>query len=228
MATSPKTDYLGLATTGLEIHGNSANASNQNLEVVGANAAFKSHEKFGSIKSPHCEYKITDELKNLGFVIGKVHGTNNDGPYALRSIQIHTGAGDEPTFAADGVQIQSGATKTLCTFTPTIPVLTPARHAITFGAFTYEETADLSLQSSDYTAEAEIDPVTINGVPKAADAIKGYEQVAVTMWTNSDTTAPSVQPGEGWFLFSDWDCSGSDGQMFVWTATYKKYLTPTA
>lgn len=227
MATSPKTDYIGLAQTGLEIYGNDSGASNQNNEIPGSDGSLIHCRKFGSIKAPHVDYKITGTLANLKLGLGKVHGTENAGPYALRSIQIHTGAGEEKTFGADAVQIQAGATKTLCTYDIDLPTLDPSRHASTFGAFTFEETPELTLQSGDFSAEAEIDPTTIEGVPKAADAVKAFEQVVATMWTANDTTPPAVAIGEGWIQFADWNCSGADGQMFVWTATFKKYLKPS-
>lgn len=237
MAKSAYTDWLGLATTGLEICGNGKGASNQNIEVPASNGAWISHEKFGSIAAPKCDYKITGDLSAqvLGALkLGKVHGSTGaaslQGPYALKTISIHTGAGDEPTFSAQGVQIQAGATKTICTFSPAIPALSPARHALTFGAFTFTESATLTLQSSDFTADCEIDPVTINGVPKAADAVKAFELVSVTMWTESDSAQPtvSVETTDGWFQFSDWDCTGADCAMYVWTATFKRYLTVDA
>lgn len=225
MAFAPKTDFLGLAKTGLELVSNQKNASNQNLEITGADGAYLADEKFGSIAAPHCDYKITGNLSNLGFKLGKVHtATGNTGPWALKTVSIHTGAGDEPTFGADGVQLKAGATQAVCTFTPHIPTLSPARHALTCGAFTYAESATQSLQSGDYTADCELDPTTINGVPVAADAVRAFEQVTATFWTNSDTTAPTVTVDSNWHLYSDWDCTGADGAMFVWTAVFRRYL----
>ena len=231
MSKAAYSDWLGLAMAGLEICGNRKGATNQNIEIPGADGAFIGHEKYGSVAAPSCDYKITGDLTATALAaikLGKVHGTGSApslaGPYALKTINIHTGAGDEPTFSASGVQIKSGATQTVCTFSPAIPALSPARHALTFGAFTFTESASLALQSADFVADCEIDPTIINGVPEAADAVKAFETVAVTMWSPNDTTAPSVTAGSGWFLFADWDCTGSEGAMYVWTATYKKYL----
>ena len=232
MSFAAKTDLLGLATTGLELVANAANASNQNLEIPGMDGAIIHVKKFGSVKAPHCDYKITGELSSLAYKLGKVHtGDGNTGPWALKSIQIHTGAGDEPTFGADGVQLKSGATQAVCTFSPHIPALSPARHASTCGAFTFTESESLTLQSCDYTADCELDPTTINGLPVAADAVKAYEQVVITMWTNSDATEPTITIDSNWQLHSDWDCTGADSSMFVWTATLRRYLpvdTPAA
>lgn len=225
MALPSKTDFIGLATTGLEVAGNAANASNQNLDITASNGAFRKHHGFGSIKAPHVDYKITGNVSNIAWKLGKVHsGTGNTGPFALKSVQIHTGAGDEPTVGADSVQIQAGATGTICLFTPDWVDLTPARHALTFGAFTFTESDTLSLQTADFLADCEIDPATINGTPKASDAVRAYEQVSITMWTDSDTVTPTIALEDGWFYYNEWDCSGSDGAMIVWTATLRKYL----
>lgn len=105
--------------------------------------------------------------------------------------------------------------------------ISPARHALTFGAFTYTETTALALQNAEFDATANISPATINGDPVAADATGGVETVAVTFWTNSETSIPSVSIASNWHITQDWTCVGADSQMFVWTATLTKYLSAT-
>lgn len=232
MSRSPKTDYSGLARTGLEVVANEQSASNQNLEIPGANGDIIGGEVFGHVKAPHVDFKITKSITIGGTTVankvtlGKVHKTGS--AFALKTVSIHTGAGDEPTFGVDLVQIETGATQTVCTYDLPELELSPARHALTFGAFSYTESATLALQTSDYTATCEIDPTTIEGAPVASDAVKGKIEVAVTFWTADDTTTPSVTAQSGWTQTGDWSCTGADGAMFVWTATYTKYLTATA
>jgi hypothetical protein len=232
MSKAAYTDWLGITTTGLEICGNAKGASNSNIEVTKSDGSYIKDEKYGSIAAPRCDYKITGNLTTEtlnALKLGKVHGSNT-GPYALKTINIHTGAGDEPTFSAQGVQLASGATATVCVFTPDIAELSPARHALTFGAFSFTESDSLTLQSGDLTVDCEIDPTIINGVPKAADAVKAFQLVTATMWMDSDATPPSVTvaTSDGWFHFTDWDCTGSEGSLYVWTASFKKYLSPDA
>jgi len=105
--------------------------------------------------------------------------------------------------------------------------VTPARHALTFGAFTYTESVNLALQSSEFEATCTLDPTTVNGDPIASDATAGRETVNVTFWANSEDTAPTVTVASGWHITSDWTCTGADSSMFVWTATFTKYLTAT-
>lgn len=70
---------------------------------------------------------------------------------------------------------------------------------------------------------------TINGEPVASDATAGTETVTITMWSSSEETAPSVSftTGEGWQITSDWTCTGADSSMYVWTATYQRFLKAT-
>lgn len=102
--------------------------------------------------------------------------------------------------------------------------VSPARHALTFGAFSYTESLSCALQSSQFEATASIQPTTVNNDPVASDTTGGRETVTVTVWTNSETDAPSVTPASGWHVTSDWTCTGPDASMFTWTATFTKYL----
>lgn len=231
MSIAPKTDYSGLARTGLEVAGNEQSASNQNLEIPGSNGDIIGGEVFGHVKAPHVDFKITKAVTIGGsaaenrVTLGKVYKAGS--AFALKTVSIHTGAGDEPTFGVDLVQIESGATQTVCTYDLPEIELSPARHALTFGAFAFTESATLALQTSDYTATCELDPTTIDGVPRASDAVKGKIEVAVTFWTADDTTTPNVTMATGWTQTGDWNCTGADSSMFVWTATFTKYLTAT-
>lgn len=232
MSLTAKTDYSGLARTGLEVVANEQSASNQNLEIPGSNGDIIGGEVFGHVKAPHVEFKITKAVTIGGSTVdnkvtlGKVHKTGS--AFALKTVSIHTGAGDEPTFGVDLVQIETGATQTVCTYDLPEIALSPARHALTFGAFSFTESATLALQSSDFTASCEIDPTTIDGVPRASDAVKGKIDVAVTFWTADDTTTPNVTTATGWTQTGDWNCTGADSSMFVWTATFTMYLTAAA
>ncbi len=126
-----------------------------------------------------------------GVALGKVHGSGAT-PYALSRIRIVTGAGTEPTVDTDAVEIESGASQSVCTYAIDELSVTPARHALTFGAFTYVESLSCALQSSDFEASVNLDPTTINGEPVASDSTAGRETVSVTMWSSTATTAPHL------------------------------------
>lgn len=139
---------------------------------------------------------------------------------------MSTGAGQEPTLNATAVQIEEGATRSVCVYPTTAVTLSPARHASTFGIFTFTETRDLTLQGCDYSASITLDPTKINGEPVASDSTAGIETISITMWSSSEENAPEItNVEEGWHITSDWACTGADSSMFVWTATYSHYLT---
>lgn len=226
MSFAVKTDFVGLGGTGLEIRANSTNDSQTVLQIPGADGSIIGDEKTGLVKNPSCEYIFTGTYSFSGIILGHVYNT----PYALQHIHISTGAGQEPVVTADAVQIETGATQTYCTYALSDlsgVEFTPARHALTFGAFTYTQSTSLTLQTSELDAQATIDPSTINNEPKASDAVAGVITVTPTFWTDTDTTAPSVTVTSGWSVTSPWTCTGSDASMFVWTCTLSKYLTAT-
>lgn len=225
MSFAAKTDYVGLARTGLALKSNSQNASNSVLEIPGADGSILGDEITGHIKAPTCAYTITGNATLNSIYLGKVHGTGNT--YALASLKIATGAGQEPTVDASAVQIESGAERAVCIYPVDSQSLTPARHALTFGAFSYTESVNLALQSSEFEATCTLAPSTINNEPVASDATAGKETVTATFWSNSDSIAPSVTVANGWHITSDWSCTGADASMYSWTVTLTKYLTAT-
>ena len=173
MAFAPKTDFVGLTsiiTAGLELRSNSTNDSQTVLQIPGADGSIIGDEKTGLIKNPSCEYIFTGNCMITEIMLGKVYslGTVPDvGPFALQHIHISTGAGQEPVLTADAVQIEALAQRTWCIYdiTSSIPSLfTPARHALTFDAFTYTQSTSLTLQTCELDAQATIDPSTINNV----------------------------------------------------------------
>lgn len=224
MAFAAKIDMVGLARNGLALRSNGQNGSNSVLEIPGADGSILGDEVYGHIKNPTCGYAITSALTLNDIKLGKVYG---NGDYALTRLHVSTGAGQEPTVEADAVQIEAGATQSVCTYAVDSVSLSPARHALTFGAFTYTENLSCALQNSEFEATCTLDPTTINGNPVASDSTAGRETLNVTMWSATETTAPSVTLASGWHQTADWTCTGADASMFVWTATFTKYLSAT-
>lgn len=224
MPLPTKTDFVGLATTGLELRDNGLGKSATFLEKTGANGAYVAAELFGAVAAPTCDYAITGSLSAFTKNLGQVYSSTTE-KYALQSITINTSAGGEPTVSASAVQIEDGASRTVCVFATPSVSLSPAYHALDFGAFSYTESSTLALQSSTLTAEATINTSTINGEPKASDATAGKATVSATFWNNSDTTAPSVTEGSGWTQSAPFTCTGADGDFFTWTVSYTKHLT---
>ena len=230
MSFANKTDFVNIGDdTILQLKANNQNASLTLLQIPGVDGSIIDDIITGRIKNPSCDYAIIgsgSKSWNLGQVYN-THTADTDPCYALQHIHISTGAGAEPTLTADAVQIENGSDRTFCIYPTSSIALTPARHALMFGAFTYEQSASLTLQTSEYDATANIDPSTINNSPVASDATAGIETVTPTFWTNSDTTEPTVTITSGWHVTTEWNCVGSDASMFVWTVTLSKYLTAT-
>lgn len=223
MSFATKTDYLGLETTGLAVKSNTQNASNGVLQIPKSDGSIIGDETYGHIKNPSCDYVISRSVTLSSLSLGKCHNTDNQ--YALQSIKVSTSAGGEPSFSATGVQIESGATQAVCTYDVDTLTLSPARHALTFGAFTFTESTSLVLNACDFEATVDISPSTINGNPVASDAVKGMETVNVTFWSSTELSAPSISVATGWHITNDFTCTGADSSMFVWTGTLTKYLS---
>lgn len=229
MSFAAKTDYAGLATTGLELRSNALNKSAQYLQKTGADGSYVADEVFGEVSAPSCAYAVTADLSSLAVTIGKVHAshTASDGKprYALQSLTISTSAGGEPTVEASCVQIEDNATQTVCVYEETITALTPEWHAQdVLSAFTYSESATLAMQDCTTTVSGNVNVTTINGVPKASDSTAGQTTVSATWWSTSET-APAITAAAGWTISSPLTCTGPDGDMFSWTATATKALT---
>lgn len=221
MAFQDKIDLVGIERTGIKLRSNGQNASNSVLQIPKSDGSIVGDEIFGHIKAPNCEYAIEGTATLSGLELGKCYNA----PYALTKLHIATGAGTEPVITTDAVQIEENATQSVCTYPIDSLTVSPARHALTFNAFTFTESKDLTLQSSEFDASISLSPTTINGNPIASDSTAGIETVNVTMWATSETTAPDVTVSTGWHLTQDWTCTGADSSLFVWTATFTKYLT---
>ena len=224
MSFAPKTDWIGLGDTpGLILRSNSENASNTVVPIHGADGTIIGDEQTNVIKNPTCEYAIDGTVNLSSITIGNCYNV----PYALSRIHVSTSAGGEPVVNADAVQIEEGASKTICTYKMPEIVVTPARHALTFGAVTYTESASLALQSGEFECNGNIQPSTVNGVPVASDAIEGACTVNLTFWTNSDTEQPDVSVDNSWHITTPWTCNGADASMFTWTVGLSRYLSAT-
>lgn len=98
---SPKIDLVGIGDdTNLKLRSNTHGQSNSVLQIPKSDGSIIDDEIYGHISAPNCDYAITGSTqfqKNLG----QVYSSN--GPYALQSISISTGAGQEPSFSATAV-----------------------------------------------------------------------------------------------------------------------------
>ena len=224
MAFFTKSDLIGLETQfpqKIQIRSNNHNHSWTLINVPGKDGSYLGEYHDGDIKTPSCEYVVLSDF-SFQVELGKVYNA----PYALQHVHIATSPGGERVITCDAVQIEPNATTTYCSYLLPAINLSPARHALDFGAFSFAEDVGLTLQSCDYDASADLGPVTINGNPVASDAVHGIITVNPTFWSSSET-APTVTSGSGWNLTTPWSCVGQDAGLFNWTCVYTKYLTVT-
>ena len=225
MSFFAKTDLVGLSSAfdsgKLQVRSNNDNKSWTLVNVPGSDGSFLGEYHDGEIKNPSCDYVVCSDLTFSGIELGKCY----NGVYALQHIHISSAPGVERVITADAVQIETGSTQAYCTYVIPTLTLSPARHALTFDAFTYTQGVALTLQSCEYDASIDLSPSTINGNPVASDAVHGIITVTPTFWTTSDSSAPSVTMSSGWNLTSPFTCTGQDSTLFNWTCTYTKYLT---
>jgi len=118
MSFEAKVDYVGLSQDGLSLKSNAQNASFSLLEIPGSDGSILGDLSSGAIMAPTCGYSVTGST-TISATLGEVGNTSLDAPYALTRIRITTGAGQEPTVEADAVQLEAGATRSICTYKPT-------------------------------------------------------------------------------------------------------------
>lgn len=99
MSFKDKTNLVGLEIEGLALRSNSDGSSNGILPINGSDGSILGYEKYGEIKNPTCEYAIVGSTLLSNIDLGKCY----NGQYALNSITVSTGAGQEPTFSATAV-----------------------------------------------------------------------------------------------------------------------------
>ena len=220
-------DYLGLEEEGkLLLTTHALGKSSNVVEKTGANGAYVANKVFGTLCAPSCSYEIVSAIAQFKKKLGKVYQSTRalaSGPIALRSFTVSTSAGGKPSFSAEGVEIEAGATGAAHEFETSQIAISPDYHAILFGAATFTESDTCGLSESTYTAECSLDPTKVDGVPVASDATAGKETVTLRFWSSNG--APSITAASGWFISSPMTRTRDDGDFEVWECTLTHYLT---
>lgn len=187
MSLLAKTDYFGIAGTGIEVQSTNENRSKQTAEAVGPNGFTVAIEAFGERIEPECEYLITQPISSKSIVIGGVH-TVDSKQIALGNLTISTSAGSAPTMTASGSQIEDGGTAK-CKVTVSLPAMSSLFHAQDFGLFTV---LSGQLNDSTLTIEGDVGTAEVDGVIKASDLTNGRMTVTGTIIGVSDAGAIST------------------------------------
>lgn len=229
MAFKTKQDYYSLGNVaGLTLVATSENKSESIAEAQGENGFVVATQTYGVRSAPACDYVITSNVELSGIVLGSVTAISSDN-FCLGEITITTGAGQVPTLAASGSQVESGTVHGGCTCTmPTINV-SKLHHAQKFGAFGINTGFGAHLTQCTFTAQCTVSTADKDGTPLAHDIVDGRCTVTGTIQcSTSPYTLPVIIPETGWELTSPLSETNPDGDFPTYTFTLTRYLTATA
>lgn len=222
MAFVAKSDYFGLATTGLSCVSNADGKTASVAEGRDSEGTIVAWTVYGETSAPTNSYVVGGSSNvSLSVTLGSV---SND--MCLNNFQIDTSVGNPPTVTASGEQVETGATAN-CTYTIPSATVSPLHHAqILFSMFSVSGDG-CHLQSANYTASATLTKATKDGVCVAHDVSEAKIEAQVTVLQTS-STAPTVAAGTGCVMTAPLACTNPDADYPTWTCTITKYLTQDA
>ena len=224
MSWEAKTDYCGLAGTGIVCKSSTENRQGQYLEKTGADGAICATKPYGTANAtPSNDYAIKADAA-LAFDLGAV--TAVDGKkYMLQSVTVSTGSAQEPTLSASAVQVEDAAA-TGNRFAVSGVTLSPDDIAqkVIDGFTLTGDGCELTQCNAEFSCTVGLS--TVNGDPVASDPHTGHIQLSLTI-LQTGTAAPVVAAAAGWDLSSPLTCSDPDADLPTWTCQVSKPLEKT-
>lgn len=232
MALKTKTDYYGIATTGLEVSDTSENRSISTAEAQGEDGFVVATESFGEKVAPTVNYVVTGTSVTLSdVVLGEriAFGTGqNAHKLMLATITISTSAGNAPTVSATGQQVEDGDGIDNCTVTLDDVTISGLHHAQFFGGITMSGTG-AHLTSSTYTLECTISTADVDGVTKASDLTGGKRTFTGNITVSGSTYAvPTITLPSGWHFTTPVTETNPNGDFPTYTFTAEAPLAADA
>ena len=225
-AFKSKNDYYGLGSlTNVEIVGTTENKSAQVAEAQGEDGFVVADLVYGEKSAPVCEYAVKGDV-SLGTInLGTINEIDNKS-FVMTEITVGTGAGQAPTLAASGQQIEDNAT-VACTASLAGISINGLHHAQTFGAFTIGGQG-AHLTQSNFTATAQVSTAEKDGDIIAHDITDGRITVngTVVVADNSYPT-PTLSAASGWVVTAPLTETNSNASFPTYSFTITKYLTGT-
>lgn len=226
MSFKAKTDFFGLAGSGLVITESNENKTASTAEGHNEKGDVVAFEVFGETMSPQCTYVLSADTSLASMKCGTpINGTGDysSKKFSLGGITINTSAGSPPSIQATGEQIPNNS-HTDCSYTFPAATLKMCHHAqILWGAFTL--TGDgCYLQQANYTAGGTISRATKDGETVSYDVVDGKLEVQITI-QQTGNTAPTVTAGTDWIITAPLNCSNPDADYPSWSCTLSRYLT---
>lgn len=219
MAFIAKTDYFGIAGSGISCVSNADGKTASVAEGHDAEGSIVAWTVYGETAAPTNTYVIGGSSNvSLSVVLGSI-GTDDS---CLNNFQVDTSVGAPPSVTASGEKVESGASAN-CTYTIPSATVSPLHHAqILFGMFSVSGEG-CHLQSASYTASATITKATKDGTCVAHDVTDAKIEAQVTVLQTGSAT-PSVTAGTGCVVTSPLACTNPDADYPTWSCTVTKYL----
>lgn len=228
MSWESKTDYCGLAIANkLICKSANENRSGQYLEKTGEHGDIVATKPFGTANaSPSNEYSVVDDISFTSgqIALGAVASVSSK-KYMLQSVSISTGSATEPTFSATSVQVEDSATTGNKFEIPAFDLSADDIAQILFDAFTLTGSG-CEVTQCNAEISCTVGLHTVNGDPRASDPHTAHIQVTATI-LQTDSTPPTVSPGNGWDVSSPLSCDDPDADLPTWSVTLSKKLAKT-
>ena len=136
-------------------------------------------DQYGDVLAPSTEYAVVGVVDLSNIVLGSIHTVTVDGQarkVMLSTVAIRTQAGNQPTIAISGVEVEAGAVA-LRTYALTGTLKPRSKAQDVCGAFT----ASNNFTQIDTTCTINVATATVKGAPVASDCSGGSIEVVATM-----------------------------------------------
>jgi len=222
-----KIDHYGLsAVSPLVVIENDDGASNEYNEYHSQDGSFVDHIVYGEKEEPSdtleltADWTVSADTVKLGAVT-----TVGGKKFALGEVSIETTAGELPSIAASGKQVQNAAETVRYYAIPATTVKNDETAQVLWDAFTLSGEG-CHLQSAKYKASANIPTKDKNAFPLAFGVAEGAIECEAEI-IQCGSTEPSLTPGTGWHVSDLPKSDNPDSDCPTWTATLRYYLTKT-
>lgn len=132
MSFKAKTDFFGLAGSGLVVTESNENKSSSTAEGHNEKGDIVAYQVYGETMSPQCTYLLSADASLGTMKCGTaINGTGDYSgkKFTLANITIATSAGSPPQITASGEELPSGFSHSDCTYTFPSATLKACHHA---------------------------------------------------------------------------------------------------
>lgn len=231
MAFAPKTDFSGLAAkkTALKIRDDNENPSVEIYQPTGGDGSFCDLKVYGEDAAPSNNFALSADIDFAegDITLGDITAVGSK-KYALKSVSISTGGGQETTLTANCQLVEDGAdAATMCKYIIEAFKLLKRRHAqILFDSFQLTgERCDLTQCSAEIACN--VDPTKVAGIIIASDVSAG--QITITgSVLQCGTTVPTLTAANGFTITKPLSAPNPETAKKTYTFELRKNLEKTS